>query len=82
MKMFIGLLCCLFFGARVCLGLPEDSSDANQQELTGSDDKVSQFLLDFYNKRANESEWDGEELFDSDIGELKNEGLQLQTVIQ
>ena len=77
MKIFIGLLCCLFFGARVCSGVPKASSDANQQVLTGSDDKVSQLLLDVFKKRVNESEWDGEGLYHSDIEESNNQGLQI-----
>ena len=53
------------------------SSDTIEQEVTGSDDKVSQMLLDLYNKRVNESDWDEEELYHSDIGESKNQGLQV-----
>lgn len=75
--MFIALLW-LTFGAAMCLGVPDHSSDPKQRETTEeeSEDRFSQFLLDLYNKRINESEWKEEET-SGDIGEFDSEGVQI-----
>lgn len=77
--MFIALLW-LTFGVARCLGVPDHSSDAKQREATDeeSGDRFSQFLLDLYNKRINESEWKEEEI-SGDIGEFDSEGLRIMT---
>ncbi|KAL9978257.1 hypothetical protein ACROYT_G015755 [Oculina patagonica] len=59
----------------MCLGVPDHSSDPKERETTEeeSEDRFSQFLLDLYNKRINESEWKEEET-SGDIGEFDSEG--------
>lgn len=81
-KMQIKLLCTLFFGATICLGAQNPSSDTKKQEVKkamgkaileilglktqpkpkkGLKEKVPQFLLDFYDKQAKESESKGDQ---------------------
>lgn len=50
MKIFIALIWWLFFGAALCLGVLEHSSDAKEQELTetGSEGRVSRSCWTYF----------------------------------
>ena len=72
--MLTASLWCLFFGATICLAVPDHSSDAKQRVVTeaGSEDELSQF-----NKEVNKLEWKREKLPDNNIREFENAGLRI-----